>query len=614
MKTNNKSANNKVTPTDKPVEPANVPPVRQDVLRRISQSSILLYAYILIFTFVTVYYYSSVDIDYDVWYHLKFGEHFVKNKTFHLDHSVFSWTPADPEWKYGIWLGSLALYLMYSFAGVYGLEFIKWLVVVSVLLLYLYYSYRVEGKIDISNILVAFFLVVSLNIIATMIKPDNFTLVFFAVSVFVYFHTKVFSSRIFYVYPLLFLLWVNTHGGFLVGLFFITVIFFGELLNLLFKRQHAFTNRLMMEFALVVASSYLITLFNPYGIDYHLYLIPTFFKQEYMSYAAGKVLAFTNLWNFIFSDFLRLRNALWGLILLFAIFLSLSVYLFKNKRLLDIGLLFSNVLFFYLGTTVGRVAVFSAILLAFSIAYQISRAGAAHVKRKISAPCIVSFFLAVSFVFYSAITGLENRSWALKEDVLPEKEVEFIKKYRLPQPIFNDYLIGGYLIWSLYPDYKVFIDPRYGPYWKQVGPDYYNLLEGINADKLKAFHDKYPFKTAIIHYIEIRLILTFLSSDNWRLVYFGDTAAIFVHKDVFDELDKGAFSVDLSPNRFYKLQHPGVLRSLFSFYANLGLVKYAEEMKDLYAKNVYPYYRSKEDDMRHMDKILQIVRFNQRQK
>ena len=31
----------------------------------------------------------------------------------------------------------------------------------------------------------------------------------------------------------------------------------------------------------------------------------------------------------------------------------------------------------------------------------------------------------------------------------------------------NTYLEGGYLLWALYPDYKVFIDPRYGPYQKK---------------------------------------------------------------------------------------------------------------------------------------------------
>jgi len=43
--------------------------------------------------------------------------------------------------------------------------------------------------------------------------------------------------------------------------------------------------------------------------------------------------------------------------------------------------------------------------------------------------------------------------------------------------LFNDYLIGGYLVWKLYPDYKVFIDPRLGPYNKEVAPDYWKFVE-----------------------------------------------------------------------------------------------------------------------------------------
>src|SRR5205823_9243873 len=42
----------------------------------------------------------------------------------------------------------------------------------------------------------------------------------------------------------------------------------------------------------------------------------------------------------------------------------------------------------------------------------------------------------------------------------PAAAVSFMARERPPGPIFNDYNWGGYLIWKLYPQYRVFIDGR----------------------------------------------------------------------------------------------------------------------------------------------------------
>jgi hypothetical protein len=51
-------------------------------------------------------------------------------------------------------------------------------------------------------------------------------------------------------------------------------------------------------------------------------------------------------------------------------------------------------------------------------------------------------------------------------DIFPAGAVEYLKQARPPGPLFNDYGWGGYLIWRLYPEYRVGIDGRaavYGP-------------------------------------------------------------------------------------------------------------------------------------------------------
>ena len=52
-----------------------------------------------------------------------------------------------------------------------------------------------------------------------------------------------------------------------------------------------------------------------------------------------------------------------------------------------------------------------------------------------------------------------------------------IKKLKLPPPLFNDYVSGGYMMWAMYPEYKVFIDSRGKPYdMTHVWEDYNELM------------------------------------------------------------------------------------------------------------------------------------------
>lgn len=68
---------------------------------------------------------------------------------------------------------------------------------------------------------------------------------------------------------------------------------------------------------------------------------------------------------------------------------------------------------------------------------------------------IIGFiFNAYTRLPYSFLKG------SLIEPRYPEAAVKFIKSHNLKGELFNSYMIGGYLIWRLYPDMKVFIDGR----------------------------------------------------------------------------------------------------------------------------------------------------------
>ncbi len=50
-----------------------------------------------------------------------------------------------------------------------------------------------------------------------------------------------------------------------------------------------------------------------------------------------------------------------------------------------------------------------------------------------------------------------------------------------PQPIYNEYIWGGYLIWRLYPDYRVYIDGRADVYGDSLVNELLQVKDGKTA-------------------------------------------------------------------------------------------------------------------------------------
>lgn len=570
------------------------------------RKSTLWTTFVILILAVLIYYPSRTE-DYDIWYHLKFGEHFVKNLTFELDHSMFSWTPADPNWRYGIWLGSSVLYVAYKTFPIYGLYIVQWLIFTAIILVYWIFIKVIGDSLDINHIASLMLVFIALNLTAIYIKPELFTTLFFTIAVFIYFYTKFTSKNIFLIYPLLLFLWVNTHGGYLTGLIFITIILAGEVFNYFFLKRNQLTGQSLKYLLISVIASYIAVIFNPYGIDYHIGIIRSLITKEYMSYAT-QVYAWIDMWRYLFpkGEFaFRFIDTAWALVIMVTSFFSLSIYLYVKKRFFDITLLLLNGVFFYLGMKNARVTLFLPLIWMFSMLYILKKADALNIKRKFAPIALMVFFVMALYISDLTIINLEDRSWfgSNLEAYAPVKEVEFVKNNKLPGPIFNDYLIGGYLIWAMYPDYKVFIDPRYGPYWKEVGPDYFELMENMDVETLKKLTTKYPFKIALLHMRDQNLIFLFLSLPEWRLLYFDKTAVVIIHKSVVAQLSQEALSIDMSPDRFRDITNPMILDNLFNFYFNEGPV-YAQEILDIYKNNVSVFFRFKALKILEMEYLI----------
>jgi len=119
----------------------------------------------------------------------------------------------------------------------------------------------------------------------------------------------------------------------------------------------------------------------------------------------------------------------------------------------------------------------------------------------------------------------------------PAGAADFLLAHRIAGPIFNTYEYGGYLIWRLWPEQRVFIDGRSlsESLFQDYGKILYNVEEsgGSNAQQLL---DRYGVQTIVMNTFEYSQGLVYRlapaladpQQTDWKLVYDDPTAIVLM--------------------------------------------------------------------------------------
>jgi hypothetical protein len=562
--------------------------------------------------------YPADKLDYDMWWQMAHGKYYITHHTLKMDLSMFSWTPTDPTWIYNTCLGSISLYLFYHFMGGFGLWLFQWLIFGCIFLSFYLFLRLMKQNMDINTITIIAAVAIACSPTCRNFKPELFSPLLFCWMTFILFYIKL-SRKIFlfYLYPFIFALWVNLHGAFVAGLFFMALAFAGETLNRVFFNRESFSTGDLFHFGISLVLSAAATLLNPYGTEYLTSLFPTVMSAMGSDSYTGQydrfIAAYTSLWPYLKGmkiPFLSFHFTAWIMTLMMITFISLSIYEWIKKRSCDFTLLIICFALYWKGMDTSRASYFFPLAFFFIFFYILIyrlKFRSISVRATIFSFLIFVFFL-VSISWVTIRQGVDYNWFGTGIDsYAPVKEVAFLKKYHLEGPIFNDYGIGGYLAWALYPDYKVFIDPRGGLYRNQVFPDYMEFtMKRVSAEDIRRFREKYPFKIAIIHYRQMNLIFDFLKAgDEWRLLYFENVAAILIHKSLLPQIKSKAVNADISATRFKDVKDPEVLINVFDFYVNMDY-KAGRYIYNIFKKNVSDYYRIKETYLEVMDNKIRM--------
>jgi tetratricopeptide (TPR) repeat protein len=158
-------------------------------------------------------------------------------------------------------------------------------------------------------------------------------------------------------------------------------------------------------------------------------------------------------------------------------------------------------------------------------------------------PATVALFLMGASAALERDTYFYRFGAGIHTGVFPAEAARFLKQSGIAGKMFNTYGMGGYLIWELWPEKKVFIDGREDVYLKPgVLEEYVRCFD--SRERWLALVERYGIDFAILRYPESPPstpersveVLAF-SRQEWALIYFDEVAAIYARRNgLNDEL------------------------------------------------------------------------------
>ena len=451
-------------------------------------------------------------VDPDVWWHIKVGATLLSTHRWPTADPYSFTAPASP-WIAYEWLGDLLLAAMERAWGLRGLVALD-LVLAAAILLALY----VLTTLRCGNSKAAFVtcaVLLPLVYPSCSLRPQMLGYFFLVLTLIVLERFRQGRTGALWLLPPLFLVWVNTHGSFVLGLFALGVYWASGLVDIhwgeLASRLWTSGERLHLE--LMALLSLIALTITPYGTELCLYPLNMAFSQPIN---VGNIQEWQSM---MFGEFF---GKLFLALLLG--FVLAQVTLRPTWRLEELVLFFAGVVAACLHVRFVLVFVpFCAPLLAVIVARGIPPYRPAKDKYALNVLLMALIVAGTVWLFPSRarLEGIMEEKW-------PVKAVAYLKQHPAPRPMYNNYGYGGYLIWQLDGQNKVFVDGRADIY-EQVGvlSDYLSISRlALTAPFLL---DAYNIQSCLIARDEA-LATLLANSPQWQKVYGDKLSVLFVRK------------------------------------------------------------------------------------
>jgi hypothetical protein len=450
--------------------------------------------------------FSTEIADTDFWWHLKTGEYILTERSLPVP-DPFSYTtdrgspayPGEEQVRYfnltHEWLAQAVWYAVYRLAGFPGVVLFKALLLTGFCSLCGWLAARRSGQWYWGLGAAAGCATASL-----LFRADRPLLVtFLLVAVFV---AVLEHGRPLGVLPLLSLVWANSHGGFFLGWVVVGAYAAGATASRWAGRPAPALRPLWLTLLACIALSAV----NPNHVGIFQVLLA--YRQSYLTQTLIE-------WT---------RPYLWGPPYSFNVLLyaCAAVLLAARKRVS-----FTDWFLFALFAAASLAAFRNIPLIGFLAPVLI----ATYLPWKPRLPRSAGFAAAALLAGVLATGVLQGHFFQLRAALwrFPEGAAQFLLEHRIEAPMFNTYEYGGYLIWRLWPQQRVFIDGR--ALNESVYADYQRVLTSAGREVLDRYGvrvivaNAFEYTTGTVYPLVLRLAGP--NETEWRLVHQDPQALVF---------------------------------------------------------------------------------------
>jgi len=390
-------------------------------------------------------------VDPDLWWHIRIGQDILATHQWPTV-DPYSYTVAGNPWIAYEWLGDVLIGGVARLGGLVGLEFLLFALASAVMLALYAYSTLRSGNSKAGFVTSA--VLCSLAFASFNLRPQMVGYLFLILALLALERFRQGKQRAIWFLPALFLLWINIHGSWVIGL----AVVFAFLASGLFEiqwgsletRRWTRSERMKLETALLL--SLVAIPITPYGTRLAAY---PFTVASTLPLNVGNILEWQPMPFNIVGGKLFLAIVL-------GFFLAQMMAPFRLK-VFEAALLFGGIVMACLHVRFLLLFVpFSAPVLAVMTARWLPP----YDRKK-------DHFLLNAILMAAVVFGIV-RYFPTNADLektasktFPVRAVAYLRQHPVQGPMFNSYGYGGYLVGKL-PEQKVFIDGR-GDLYEDAG-------------------------------------------------------------------------------------------------------------------------------------------------
>jgi hypothetical protein len=476
------------------------------------------------------------------------GWHIRNGQQMLLTHSItrtdpFSVTKSGQRWYAWEWLYDAAIAGIHNRMGLNGVVFFAALVIASTFALTFRVSFARGARLPVAIV----FLILSIgaSTIHCLARPHVLSWLLAVIWFQILDRAEegdgenARSNHLFWL-PILTLVWVNVHGGFLLGFALLGIYLVSDLIEYARSRSpnRQSIGKSLKKLGVVSLISALASFVNPYGYHLHVHI------YQYLS----------DPWLMSHIDEFHSPNFHGVAQECFAILLLITIVAFASARKkLRLSHLLVVIFATYSGLYASRNLPVSSILLTLIVTPLLSEAAAAA-DTNLQLPAWVRRFFARCESFASRMGSMEcqfrGHIWPIAAIIIgllicwqhgrlgsrtvmnarfddrhfPTQAAELILQRGILDPIFCPDTWGGYLIYRLYPQTKVFVDDRHDFYGVEFLKDYLKTI-GVTPDwdamlnKRRVNWVLVPSESSLANMLKV--------TGQWTVIHEDETSVLF---------------------------------------------------------------------------------------